>query len=437
MKEQKRGKKPIIILIVLIIIALAGTGAFYGIRQRQKANIYSHAEQCFQQKDYFSAKDLFNQLGSYKDSAEWIKKCDSQPELDSAASLMEQGEYEQAREIYKKYNLQDNYNECTYQLAISYADSKEYEKSIKEFEQISSYKDVSTQVQPILYDYALTLFNKQQYAEAQMYFKDVGDYKSASDYVKKCNIGIKYEKCNFDTLQLNTADPIELYTYAEDQIGELFYQTWYDVNDKELVIDKDCINGLPYQVTSIEPMGAYPAFKFHFVNDTTTHTICRLQPVTDEEILNFMENISFDSVTYYEYDGEKQKEILSAAAEWLAQLEKEAVEMQLTLQNENTKNDCWNDAIQRFEEYIASNYALSGGFLKPEDIDFLCKNKKINLSGPICTIEFTATNINTWSFTGSLPKLSNMNVIAAYNVSENGITCTAFSVTPAGHSSYW
>ncbi len=67
MKEQKRNKKLIFILIGQIVIALAGEGGFYKIKQYQKAKMYSQAEQCFQQKDYSASMDLFTQLGSYKD----------------------------------------------------------------------------------------------------------------------------------------------------------------------------------------------------------------------------------------------------------------------------------------------------------------------------------------------------------------------------------
>lgn len=430
MKEQK---KPIFILIGLIVIALAGVGGFYKIKQHKKTKIYSQAEQYFQQKDYSAAKDLFNQLGSYKDSAEWIKKCDSQPELDSAASLMEQSEYEQAREIYKKYNLQDNYNECTYQLAISYADSKEYEKSLKEFEQISSYKDSSSKFQDLAYRYARSLFKEKKYSDAKTYFEITGDYKKAKEYLDKCNLANKYSSLDINGSYFGGFEPdnsklIELYEYMESWFEADFYGSWYDASGESIEIGKFSISGIPYYITKAIT-NSHPEFDFQYENTTGFHhfTFESSSSLIQENVKTI---IFDDTVRYYNIGGAELQEFLKEEKEFEKEEERQR-------QKQANKNSCWNDAIQRFGEYIASNYALSGGFLKSEDIDFLCKNKKINLSGSICTIEFTATNINTWSFTGSLPKLSNMNVIAAYNVSENGITCTAFSVTPAGHSSYW
>lgn len=430
---MKEYKKPIIIFIVLIIMTLAGAGGVYGIKQRQKAKMYSQAEQCFQQKDYSAAKDLFNQLGSYKDSTEWIKKCDSQPELDSAASLMEQGEYEQSREIYQKYNLQDNCNECTYQLAISYADSKEYEKALKEFEQISSYKDVALKYQECAYKYGRSLFKDGKYNNAKAYFEMAGEYKKAKKYLDKCNLANKYSALDISGSYFGGFEPdnsklIELYEYMESWFKPDFYGLWYDASGESIEIDKYSISGIPYYITKAIT-NSHPEFDFQYENTTGFHhlTFEGSSNLIREDVIT----IIFDEkVRYYNIGGAELQEFLEEEEK----LEKEEEQKRQKQANENS---CWNDAIQRFEEYIASNYALTGGFLVPKDINFGCQNKKINLSGSVCAVEFTATNINTWSLTGSLPKLSNMNVIAAYNVSENGITCTAFSVTPAGRSSYW
>lgn len=172
MKKSKQ-RKLILIFVALIIIVAGSVSGIYALKRHQQETNYLQAEKYFEQKDYSAAKELFAQLVDYRDSTEWVTKCDIQPELDSAADLMEQRQYEKAREIYQKYKLEENSNECTYQLAISYSDAKEYAKSLQEFEKIPSYKDVTEKMRAVTYDYALLLYNKQQYTTAQMCFQQV------------------------------------------------------------------------------------------------------------------------------------------------------------------------------------------------------------------------------------------------------------------------
>ena len=351
MKEQKRSKKPIIILIVLIIIALAGTGAFYGIRQRQKANMYSQAEQFFQQKDYSAAKELFNQLGSYKDSAEWIKKCDSQPELDSAASLMEQGEYEKAREIYQKYEMVDDINECTYQLGLSYIAQNNYTNAIQEFEKIPSYKDVTSQIQDTTYNYALVLYNQKDYTNAQEYFQKVENYKESKTYIKKCKINFKYAKFNYKNYQL--WEPVTIHqdrlansnkkitnTMIRDQevepeIASTFYKTWYDEKGNKLEIKKYTINKMKYQV-NFANFNDGISFQFNYPEDPVNHVIFFEGRYSGSENADdCMLVISLDEELYYEFNGDKQKKYIQKEEE---RQQKIIEQNQLAMQNQYNSN---------------------------------------------------------------------------------------------------
>lgn len=380
---KKSQKRKLILIFSAIIIMIGGVGGFYGIKQHQQMKNYTQAKKLFEQKEYSAAKELFTQLGSYQASTEWVSKCDIQPEIDTADSLMNQGEYEKARKIYQKHNLQENSNECTYQLAISYADSKKYEKAIQEFEKITSYKDVENRTKSVVYDYALLLYNEQKYTNAQTCFQSLGDYKESTDFAKKCNIGIKYEKCDTKNYQSNSSDATELYLYIEEQLVEYFYQTWYDIDGKKLIINKDSINGIPYQVLSIDTNGAYPAFKFTFANDNISHSICRLSPVADEEAINFMENISFDNATYYEYNGKKQEDILAAASEWLLQLKEEAEKQQAVILEQSIKNSCKNDILNYLNKEGRDKL---GQFFNAFN-SWLISDFKATISNPICYVE--------------------------------------------------
>lgn len=333
---MKKHKKPIFILIGLIVIALAGVGGFYKIKQHKKSKVYLQAEQFFQQKDYSAAKDLFNQLGSYKDSAEWIKKCDSQPELDSAASLMEQGKYEQAREIYKKYNLQDNYNECTYQLAISYADSKEYEKSIKEFEQISSYKDVKSKIQDCAYKYGRSLFKDGKYSDAKTCFEIIGDYKKAKKYLDKCNLANKYSSFDItnsiyiDNIKSDNSNILKVYEEMESLLSR-FYGTWYDVSGGNIVIDKFSISENPYYITHALLTNSHPFFRYE---DTTGSHEIFIESTSDPVRGDVTTIIFDDTVRYYNIGGAELQEFL----EEKEKLEKEEEQQRQKQANEDSSN---------------------------------------------------------------------------------------------------
>lgn len=391
MKKSKQ-RKLILIFVALIIIIAGSVGGFYAVKRHQQEKNYLQAEKYFEQKEYPAAKELFIQLGSYRDSTEWVSKCDIQPELDSADDLMEQRQYEKAREIYQKYKLEENSNECTYQLAISYADSKKYKEALQEFGMISTYKDSADQAQTLLYEYGLSLYDKRMYTDAQLCFQEAGHYKRAPYLAENCNLGIKYEKCDIENYDYDGNDPVHLYAYAEDQLVSFFYQTWYDVNGNELVINKDSINGIAYQVTSIDTNGAYPAFEFTFADDTTKHRICRLSPVADKEVLNFMEDISFDDITYYEYKGEKQKKILAANAEWLSQLEKEAEEQRLMMFKESVKNPCKNNILDYFNKEGKDKMEQTITAFN----SWMISNFKATISNQICYIECDISR--TWSF---------------------------------------
>ena len=333
---MKKHKKPIFILIGLIVIVLAGVGGFYKIKQHKKSKVYSQAEQFFQQKDYSAAKELFNQLGSYKDSAEWIKKCDSQPELDSAASLMEQGEYEQAREIYKKYNLQDNYNECTYQLAISYADSKEYEKSLKEFEQISSYKDSSSKFQDLAYRYARSLFKGKKYSDAKTYFEIAGDYKKAKKYLDKCNLANKYSAFDItnsiyiDNIKSDNSNIFKIYEEMESLLS-CFYGTWYDVSGGSIVIDKFSISENPYYITNALLTNSHPFFRYE---DTTGSHEIFIESTSDPVRGDVTTIIFDDTIRYYNIGGAELQEFLEEEEK----LEKEEEQQRQKQANEDSSS---------------------------------------------------------------------------------------------------
>ena len=412
MKKSKK-RKLIPIFLALIIIITGSVGGFYAVRRHQQEKTYLQAEKYFEQKDYSAAKKLFIQLGVYRDSTEWVSKCDIQPELDSAAQLMEQGQYEQAREIFQKYKLEENSNECTYQLAISYADAKEYAKSLQEFEKIPSYKDVTEKMRAVTYDYALLLYNKQQYEDAQICFQYTSDYKNATEFIEKCNIGIKYEKCKLDSTESNSYDnPIDYYSAIEEQIMEgYFYYTWYDANNKKLIIDKNTINGIPYQVISVETYGAYPVLTFCYKNEDVSHEICRLSPCTDEYADNFMENIRFDNATYYSEKGETQKKILKAHDDYEEQLKQAKLQYD-KLQSQNIQYDLKNETIKKYEEWYKN-----GSIYRIPLYHYT--NWSITESNGLYVVEMTAGSI-------AMDFWNDYKVTATFSAENNSYKCISF-----------
>jgi tetratricopeptide (TPR) repeat protein len=101
---KNRTKKPVLI-VVLLVLACAGAGAFYYTQVFQPAQSYAAAAALFDQGEYKEAKKAFDKLGDYQDSAERMLECD----YHQAVDLYNKGDYKRAVAIFSTiYDYNDS-----------------------------------------------------------------------------------------------------------------------------------------------------------------------------------------------------------------------------------------------------------------------------------------------------------------------------------------
>lgn len=135
------------VLMLLMLIMLSGCAS----------GNYNRAMDDYEKGDFLKAKEAFEELDGYKDSAMWIRLCN----YEIAKSYMTEKKYSQALEIFETLDgvedTADYILECKYENAKYLAEEKEYEQAEALFVELGDYRDCSEQLRMIklymLYDY--------------------------------------------------------------------------------------------------------------------------------------------------------------------------------------------------------------------------------------------------------------------------------------------
>ena len=149
MKESKTKRVPIIPIAIAIgcsiIIFILAYFSYIQPKIIKPMQEYNSAVELLKNGNYEEAKTIFKSLGEYKDSVTQIDNC----EIAYADSLAEKEDYYGALKIYEKYPdnpnvTEEKLKECKesiYQDAISYYQKGNYDYAISEFEFLSGYSD--------------------------------------------------------------------------------------------------------------------------------------------------------------------------------------------------------------------------------------------------------------------------------------------------------
>jgi len=112
-RKKKTSRALVAVLVILVLLAAGGAGSFALYR----AVRYSRAVEAYDGGDYLAARDAFEDLGGYRDSASRLKECNRALDYLAAAELYDQGRYEEALSAFEKlagYMDSDGYIEkCT------------------------------------------------------------------------------------------------------------------------------------------------------------------------------------------------------------------------------------------------------------------------------------------------------------------------------------
>ena len=163
------GSVTVIVLVIIIIVGIGISNAVTKAQQeKERGERYATAVMYMEQGDYDKAENIFQELGSYKDS---------------------ETQYQNAR----------------YLQAFEYLQQEKYDEAEKIFKKLGDYKDSEEQCQNIGYLKAMNYMENCLYDEAENIFKELGNYKDSAmqlnyiPYLKK-----KEFKALIDTYKLTT-----------------------------------------------------------------------------------------------------------------------------------------------------------------------------------------------------------------------------------------
>lgn len=236
---------------------------------------------------------------------------------EQAEEFFANGDYEKARELFKSAGNQEMVSECTYLIAKNCLNQKDYASAVSELEKIPDYKDVKDLLQNARYEYGIFLYDKSQFAQAIEQLEQTAAYKETEKYLDKCQMELKYDKFDynsFSTLGDDSAATMtnkEIRDYMEECMNSM-YSSWYrhDQNNESVVIDKYCMDGKEYGISSWGGQGNYTEFDIYYMDGTEDKIHISLSPdfaymdVADEAPMI----LSIGDTLYYNYTSDQAEE---------------------------------------------------------------------------------------------------------------------------------
>lgn len=190
---KKSGKTALIVIICLLIAGAVGAYCVNKFVIAPKNN-YLDAVALYESGEYEQALREFKQLGDYKDSAEYIQKCETN--MDTDEKLEKQYEYALKLMSEKKYSE-----------AISaligmddYKDSAEIISKCKKAKAAAENEEKYKQAQALL--------KKAEFDAAKTLFDKLGDYKDAKKKCSECDtLKAKWGKVKYSGAKIYFAKP--------------------------------------------------------------------------------------------------------------------------------------------------------------------------------------------------------------------------------------
>ena len=193
----------VLVIILLSVIVYMGTENF---------RTYNKAKKMMDNKQYYEAIDVLNELGDYRDSSEQIYECKYQ----IAVSHVDEKEYEDALDIFSLLSNRDykdsseKKNLCEYEITKQLFENGDYLLASEKFYSLSEkgYADSIELYKEATYKLAEKYIEEKSYEEAVKCLKDL-NYKDSDDIINSIENG---------TFSLNMF--IERYNSMVDIINE-------------------------------------------------------------------------------------------------------------------------------------------------------------------------------------------------------------------------
>ena len=125
-KEEKRNKMFIVTGIGVAILVVSFLVLYFAVLKpsAEKKNMYEEANSLYDQQNYVAAKEKYEELGDYKDSAD-KSQISEEKTLEDVKKLVGVKNYYDAAILLEEYGLSESendlYNECKYNAILSYS----------------------------------------------------------------------------------------------------------------------------------------------------------------------------------------------------------------------------------------------------------------------------------------------------------------------------
>ncbi len=174
-KEKKKKKKGGLIAILIVAVIVLAGGGYFTVNSIQRRNKYQDAVQKFNSRDYAAALVLFDELGEYEDSQNFLVQCQQNIDYDKAMKL---------------------FNE------------ENYPEAMKLFQQLGTFKDSAAKYQECSqiaeYNTAMDLFNSGEFYHARLAFLALEDFRDSAALAESCiqtppKTGVLYHNPNYES----------------------------------------------------------------------------------------------------------------------------------------------------------------------------------------------------------------------------------------------
>ena len=194
-----------ILIAIVLVLAIGGTFAFVFIN---KNNQYAAAEEAFSNKNYGEAKEIFTELGSFKDAEEKAKESGlyeryeegislwyAEELADALAIFEDLGDFEDSGEFADEIRKKIQYND-----AMVLLEDEKFEEAMEIFESLDDFEDSAAKVvfceNSIQYRTALEKMEAEEYQEALDIFKSLDTFKDSRTQLKVAQNHVQYELAN-------------------------------------------------------------------------------------------------------------------------------------------------------------------------------------------------------------------------------------------------
>lgn len=199
-RKERLPQRKIVMAICAVIVLVMTAGITVLSIEKMFSVKYNQAVQLMDSNNFLKAMQEFLNFSGYRDSAAKAQECQDNIDFDSAATLLQSGDYTAARKIFAELgdfrSAPEKVHECDYADAAALMASGKPEEARDKFEALGSYSNSEEQAalcqMEIDYIAASELMNQQKFADALDAFKSLKGYKDSDDKAFVCTNYLNY-----------------------------------------------------------------------------------------------------------------------------------------------------------------------------------------------------------------------------------------------------